>query len=557
MSTEHREINSRDDHSLPRPNTIASLITILNRGDRFSLLNDPKVKEGNLDNDIHPIFHHETFLGRTPHIKQALRLASLYLTTPSLLEFYVPLTFGNIQKEEKGAHKRQYNIYTRRKSVCRTYELRVVEAAFMCLAHCNMWQWSDLWDKAGRKRGWGVTHLIEADIIHHTSECPVFDDAQEKPLFKPGKKSRITLDDQMLAFYLDEDTGYVTRPRCEQFRHDFQMALILGHELTHAYCAMIRGTLKEQWLHPSHPVNELGYAWENFMFGGKIDPPLKTMPGSYVHLHKVWQSKDMVRKNLGFEYTAVPVSWTAQWFRKETWDEVERCGHLTNPLPIPTLKISYSIGMQRYIVYTDNEDARRDLDWGRESAALGLTISAGDFVAKLCKDISRAFAMPLDDLAKTSMAPVPRRHFENEHEDTQQYFLKNQRRDFEAWRAMTAARDRLTKPNVHSVGLSYASNITHTRDVMSAPRSKKLSVAGGEIALDDSDSDPKSLGIWLGSGDSAGSELRDGVLLRPKSYNKVHKKYVTSSVQDHVIGKRSREDDRSGEGPPNKRLKLR
>ncbi|KAF1970194.1 hypothetical protein BU23DRAFT_474904, partial [Bimuria novae-zelandiae CBS 107.79] len=300
--------------SLQRTNAIKRLTSIANHDDRFKLFNDATVPAGDLDNPIHPIFHHEHFLGRTPHIKQALQLASLYLTIPSLLKFYVPLTFGVKHKEQVGTTNIKHHIYIQEKSRNREKELMIVQAAFNCLAHCHTWEWFD---------------------------------------FSNGQIKNCWVDEQMLAYYQDEESGYKSRPRCEQFRHDFQMALVLGHEIAHAYGAMLRGNLKEPYLHPSHPEPELGYAWENFMFGGKLNPPDKTKHGSYAHLHMVWQSKQVSKQNWGFEYSAVPVAWTAQWFRKETWAKVKKEGHLAILPPDPILKIYYSTEMQRHIVYTD------------------------------------------------------------------------------------------------------------------------------------------------------------------------------------------------------------
>jgi hypothetical protein len=341
MSFEQRKTGLVIESSPPRPEALEKLFKILNRGDRFNLLDDPTVQAGNLQNDIHPIFHHSHFLGLTAHLKQALQLASLYLTTHSLLDFYLPLTFGVSKKDDDG---RTYKFY---QGSNREAELEFIDAAIICLSHSLTWEWT-MFDL---KHVWGRTkQRKDVPPQHIEAKCPVYDTGDDKNptyYFTESTKCLIEINKTMLDFYLDEKNGYATRSRCEQFRHDFQLALVLGHEIAHAYSGMANGTLREPWLARDHPSNEHGFAWENFMFGTLINPPKKSTTGEYIHIHSVWKNRDVMRKYWGHEWTAVPVAWTAQWFRTERWDEVEKTGHRAVALPDPKLKIWLSYGLDR------------------------------------------------------------------------------------------------------------------------------------------------------------------------------------------------------------------
>lgn len=510
--------------SAQRSNTVEQLVTIVNRGDRFKLLDDPRVPKGSLDNSIHPIFHHEHFLGRTPHIKQALQLASLFLTTPSLLEFYIPLSFGATRKKIVGATKVEYNTYIRRGSSTSRLEKKIIRAALKCLSHSHSWEWFDFKNSKQNNCGWACTSLIKGAKVRHTDQCPVFDDANETPFFKPNIRTHIKLDDGLLAYYLDEEQGYAKRSHCDQFRHDFQVAMVLGHEIAHAYGAIIRGSLSEQYLEEDHPKNELGYAWENFMFGGRIDPPKKTAHGTYIHLHKKWQNKEVLQKYWGFEYSVIPVAWTAQWFRKESWEEIQNFGPQAISLPISEFKIYCSLTMCRYIVYTDNEEVHKDFQRSQEDAGLEYMFCIGDSKgAESNTDLARAFTMPMTRLARRSLTPTPKRHCDDAVKDINIYLLNAQHRDFEAWEAMKAAKNKSIKTNIRHVGFKKKTSRKLVRSLRKSP----VSDAEGQNSPADttSDEDVRYMVEFLSEPPSS----------QPYS--------STPSSCVHHLNKRSRDDD--------------
>ncbi|KAL1602406.1 hypothetical protein SLS60_005822 [Paraconiothyrium brasiliense] len=526
------------------------LITILNRDDRFNLLNDSTVQEGNLDNEIHPIFHHSHFLGQTPHIKQALQLASLYITTPSLLEFYLPLTFGVFHKDADG---KMYRTYTQSSDVSRAHELEIIQAAMTCLSHSLEWEWKTF----PEDKKWGSTQHYKNVPTVHTDACPVYDDADEKPFFMPNTGTHIALDKGMLEYYKNEESGYATRSRCEQFRHDFQLALVLGHEIVHAYGAMSHGNLREPWLGRDHPRNEQGYAWENFMFGSLVNPAKKTADGNYVHLHKVWQNSDVTRKYWGCEWTAVPVAWTAQWFRKETWEEVEECGHRAVGLPEPRLKIYLSMGLDRFVVFTEDEDARDDLEWGRDSAGLSHSFAKGGGRAVPSKAVSRVVWMPMSELVKEALIPTPQRRFDEALVSERQFLRNAQDRDYAVYFAIRATKENFTKPNVISVAAGVKASRRGVGRLRPVRPSKKSSVAARPMTPSSSAASPDKFAEGL-SGLSVETFLSEKYIgYRPEYYQTrpSREPLLAVSPSVHNRGKRSRDSDIPESIPRTKRLR--
>ncbi|KAF2443364.1 hypothetical protein P171DRAFT_444798 [Karstenula rhodostoma CBS 690.94] len=483
MSSGKHNTQAITDSSHSQPNAVERLFAVLNRGDRFNLADDPTVKAGNLENDIHPVFHHSHFLGRSKHLKQALQLASLYLTTPSLLDFYLPLTFGSFHQVDK----RMYRTYVRVEEISRELELQCMQGLMRCLSHSLTWEWKDF--KAGKK--WGSTRYYEDHVTDHTDECPVYADDKTKHFFKTNTGCKITLNQSLLDYYLDEDTGYVTRSRCEQFRHDFQLALTLGHEIAHAYGAMSQENLREPWLAQDHPKNEQGYAWENFVFGSLIDPVDQNPSGNYIHAHKTWQSRDTRNKYRGCEWTAVPVAWTAQWFRTETWEEIEVYGHRAVALPDPTLKIYFSL-LNLYVVFTDDDGARKDLEWARYSASLGYLFAKGGVDAASMKAVSLAAWMPMSELAEESLMPTPQRHFDEALVSDRQFLRNAKDREWAVYTTLEVAEKKLSRTKMISVAAGLIASYKHTGVPRPVRVSEKLSVAAGSMTSRNSDSSPKT-----------------------------------------------------------------
>ncbi|KAK7185508.1 hypothetical protein PSPO01_08624 [Paraphaeosphaeria sporulosa] len=467
------------------PGASERLFTILNRDDRFRLAEDPTVEAGNLDNDIHPIFQHARFLGESDHLKQALQLASLYLTTPTLLEFYLPLVFGDHVTIDGRFHR----VLVRPHDSDREHETQTIELFLMCMSHTTKWEWVDF--ETGKK--WGSTqhYFDESPKYRHTEQCPTLEYKGKTYFHNEDKGYLIRLNRGILDFYLDEETGYVTRSRCEQFRHDFQLALLLGHEIAHAFGAMCHDDLAEPWLAVDHPRNELGFAWENFVFCALIDPVDREPRGKYIHVYRTWQSREFRQNYKSTEQTAVPVAWTAQWFRRKTWGTIRMYGYNAVNLPNPTLKI-YFTAWGRYIVFTDDEDARADLDLARFSASLSLSylFVKGSPSSVAMEDISGAAWMPMIASAKQPLMATPQRRFDEELVDDTWYLQNAKAREKATWRVQEVAEKRskrLAETSMVSIAAGlmkasrHAARLINSSALVVKPRPQRLSVAAGPM----------------------------------------------------------------------------
>ncbi|KAJ4289639.1 hypothetical protein N0V90_010968 [Kalmusia sp. IMI 367209] len=104
------------------------------------------------------------------------------------------------------------------------------------------------------------------------------------------------------------------------------------------------------------------------------------------------------------------MSWTGQWFRKETWQKVKNKGHLAHPLPKDRLKITLSDKLQRWVVRTDDEDTRECIERERDFFAMNYMTQklAGEEPNSLTENVARAFWMPMNEMP---MFPPPQRHF--------------------------------------------------------------------------------------------------------------------------------------------------
>ncbi|PVH98718.1 hypothetical protein DM02DRAFT_530574 [Periconia macrospinosa] len=331
MSTEQLDINS--------------LVEAVNKNDRLNLLNDPSVLAGNLDNPIHPIFRGPSF--SNPHLQQALRFASLLIQEDRLLDFFIPLTYGRAQTDLMSGKTYLTNPATWKSNAEISLYIRGVRKALDCLTHCVIFKFTDPEDRL-----WGRATMLPNKKPAHSPSC--------SKAFQKDLAVLVELNGKLFRFYEDEETGYITRSVCDQFRHDFQFAATLVHELVHAFGIMRRAGLKEPYIRLDMPDTEWGYAWENFAFGMIVNPQDRQRFGTHVQLRKIWSNS--VHEKMGKEYAAVPVAWTAQWFRKETWGRIAVAGLLAIPLPVTRVKFIKSARFRRWVVMTDVPETQHDIE---------------------------------------------------------------------------------------------------------------------------------------------------------------------------------------------------
>jgi hypothetical protein len=280
-------------------------------------------------------------------MKQMLQLASQFLTHESTLIFFVPLLYGRELKKEYGKTTRVYlSGPLASTNATREQLIKGVRRALYCLAHSIKFRFMK-----PEKRVYART-LTKAARPIHTSTCTT--------LFQGKLTAVIEIADRLMHFY-QRDDGYAASSRCAQFRHDFIFASTLVHEIVHAVGVMRRGNLIEPCIRINDPDPEWGYAWEHFIFGCIINPQDRTQPGTNLFMRKVWADPNVAEDAGGKEYSDVPMSYIAQWFRQETWDVIARQGPTAIAAPVTHFKIQSSRKYGAWIVSTDCINIKPDI----------------------------------------------------------------------------------------------------------------------------------------------------------------------------------------------------
>lgn len=323
---------------------INALIAACNKNDRFKILEDDSVLPGDLDNPIHPIFCR---LNSDASMNQMLRLASQFITLDTLLEFFVPLLYGReLTTTIDGTRKTCLSdpLANVTKEKIKEYVAGVREALH-CLGH------SLSFDYTPPVKGVYARTIRWPDIPTHTSTCC--------PAFQKESSCKIEISNYCRDYYTKD--GYAAASRCAQFRHDFLWAVTIVHEIVHAVGVLRRGNLTEPHIRADNPNNEWGFGWEHFMFGNIMNPQTRTAVGTHYFMRRAWAAPQAIEDAGGKEYCGVPMSYIAQWFRKETWDIIDEQGPTAIPQPIARFKVQPSNKVGAWVVTSDCPEAEADL----------------------------------------------------------------------------------------------------------------------------------------------------------------------------------------------------
>lgn len=324
------------------------LISAANSTDRFMLLDDPSVPEPDLNVPIHPIFNPSNFANANPiihrNIQQSLKLASTFLQYDSVLEWFVGPLLGLPLLDSKSGKSYLSDPLANKNRQEKRSLIQRVRQALNCLAHSIHFQFYNDVDVKFYAR----TTMCNRRPVH-TATCTQH--------FHPTTSVRIELRRQYWEFLQHHYTG---SSLCDRLRNDFSLAVALVHETCHAVGVMRRGNLNEPHIRIDHlDKPEFGYAWENFMFGGIINPFDRSSSTISFLMRKVWADDSTVYAAGGKEWAAVPMAYIAQWFQKSTWEKIAKCGPTAISAPPVHLKLrAYE---NRYTVLTDNEDAIADV----------------------------------------------------------------------------------------------------------------------------------------------------------------------------------------------------
>ncbi|KAF2710957.1 hypothetical protein K504DRAFT_350848, partial [Pleomassaria siparia CBS 279.74] len=311
------------------------LLTTANKYDRFRLLNDPSTLESDLDNPVHAIFSHDNFdygdnleHGDFIHkqMQQTLRLASNFLQHDSVLEWFVaPLMGRPLRAQGANGKSKTYlsNPLLNKSDAEKKQLINEVRKALHCLSGC-----------------------ITLSFINKAAV-------------------KIEIRPQYLNAYLNQ---YAESSRGKQFRHDFSFATTIVHEICHAVGVMRRGDMCEPYVQCEHPVAEMGFAWENFMFGAIMNPVDQESDTTNFMTRRVWAEPEAYEAAGGKEWATVPISYIARWFRKDTWDTIAQHGPSAIPPPHTELKMKQVPG--RFTIYSDTPEKLAYIQAYKDSWAL-------------------------------------------------------------------------------------------------------------------------------------------------------------------------------------------
>jgi hypothetical protein len=324
------------------------LMSTANKQDRFKLINDPNVPQPNIDIPIHPIFGPWNFTNAAPDtyqkLQQALRLASMFLEYDSVLEWFVAPLLG-LPLLDSLSGKTYLSDPLANKSKFEKGKLTdMVRRALDCLSHSVTFRFLT----NSEVKFYARTTINDRRPLHK------FTCTQH---FRTPKSVKIELRKQYYDFLQDH---YTSSSFCDVLRHDFSLAVSLVHEVCHAVGVMRRNDLNEPWIRLEHlDEPEFGYAWEDFMFGGIINPFDRTSSTISFLMRKIWATDATAYAAGGKEWSAVPMSYIAQWFQKDTWNLI--AVHGPTAIPPPTVQLKLRADKHRYIVMSDNYDALNDV----------------------------------------------------------------------------------------------------------------------------------------------------------------------------------------------------
>lgn len=346
----------------PAENTfknLLELVTAANKYDQLRLPNDPFAPASDLDNPIHPLLCRSNFeFGDKwedadfiyEKMEQSLRLASMYLQHDSVLEWFIaPLLGHPLQSLHPDGKSRQTYLSNplAKKSGREQKELiSEVRKALHCLSGCITFGFPSI-----DMRSYARTLIDKVKPTHeHSPACTRY--------FTSKQAIKIEIRPQFAKFFLAD---YEESSLCKQFRQDFSFATVIVHEICHAVGVMKRGDMIEPYLRCDHPQAELGFAWENFMFGAVINPSDQESDTVGFMMRRIWSDNTVAKEAGGKEWAAVPASYIAKWFRKDTWNKIAEAGPTALPSPHVDLKIISTTNSPYYAVYSDSSKKLRHI----------------------------------------------------------------------------------------------------------------------------------------------------------------------------------------------------
>jgi len=216
---------------------------------------------GDLDNAIHPVFREQNFPADAyDTLRPVLRLASQLITTECLLPFWHAMFFGLENEVEEESRRYEVPMFQFRRPENRILPSERTQTKLAIFSMGPSVRFHPV-SEGPEEDGLGSAYRPDPGAITYTLV-----DENLPSRFPGGCGSRIYYVDEKLEELRAPANSYITLQR----RFLFAVALI--HELTHvAHNAVTTNdTSFERWFE-DEIVGEVGYSWENLVFGGRID----------------------------------------------------------------------------------------------------------------------------------------------------------------------------------------------------------------------------------------------------------------------------------------------
>ena len=273
----------------------------------------------NLYNDIHPLLGSDRF-DDTPDaiydaLKPALRLASLFLSQPACMQFWVTLAFG-----ERIDDPEMSQIHGQRCRRIRSHVKLTEERASTIICHLH-----DL----GKK---GLIHFTFRQDLLHTRlwgcSAPIYEYRHQELT-----KSVIRLHSD--HYVVAQKLRTLRYPELsQQLRFFFQFAVLLVHELAHSIEGAFVKLRHNEWdelqrtkvyIEPFffdwRRSPECGKAWEQVTFGGEIQPINYRADGSHGLGFSDWPPRSSFLDPDRRTWYSVSMSYIERLFQVSTWNK--------------------------------------------------------------------------------------------------------------------------------------------------------------------------------------------------------------------------------------------
>ena len=302
----------------------------------------PGARLPSLTNDIHPLFQRDAFDGCEDDVYDqltpALRLASVFLTQPTCSQFWVTLALGQrvvdhrmtarmgrlqhrITKNLENSVENATKVMEYIKGIAQEYR---VHFTFVQRMMADGVKWA------------GITQKVE------NFSCDVG--------WSPNQKNDPTHSDLLRIHTKLSSDWYVAAKKLSRLRFpdtaqllrfNFGFAVLITHEICHAVeLAHIRTRPDfvpdsswnpelqqeighEPFFHDNH-IPELGYTWEQYIFGGKVWPINDRMDCLHglcitdwpITSSDIWDSSKV-------EYYTIPMTYIEPLFQMKTWEDLD------------------------------------------------------------------------------------------------------------------------------------------------------------------------------------------------------------------------------------------